>query len=656
MKYIKIITLLALSSLVLSSCEDDIMEWQDRPEEDKITVAELPLELAEKITRYDALNTYTDFVLGAGIIMDRYTTNEVYRNLVNANFDDVTVGYAMKHGAMVNVEGDINFVPVDEFISLTNEANIDVYGHTLMWHANQNANYLNGLIAPTIIPGSSGSNALDLTGLKDGSFSSWARNNPGDGITIVENEGLSGESSAVQLIAGNAASQPFNLQLTTPNIPVDSDHTYEISFYIKSDQAGRGRISFDANVTNQDPFKDWYNTGGEATEAFETSGEWQQVIFTIDDLVAGATTFNFNFDLGYLPGVTYLLDTDNISVVDLDASSDTVNFITNGYFENGTLDPWYGYGNSSTRMISNDGEGYGDTGFAMVLTNPTAVQAFEAQQVYEFTDPLEQGTELTFSFYIKADVESSIQIELQSPDFSADYSGGLTVGTNWTQVVQTITPTAADRNKFIFDFGTSAATYYIDDIVLTNGEVATGSGPIIIEKTDEEKEALIGAAMEDWMSQMLTHYKGEVTAWDVVNEPMREDGTLRDGNVAELASDDFYWVKYLGIDFGVRAFEMARQYGNPNDILFLNDYNLEASLAKCDGLIEYANYIESQGASVDGIGTQMHISLNTSRENIVEMFKKLAASGKLIKVSELDVRLGTASPTTEQLAQQADMY
>ena len=655
MKFIRLLPAFILASIFLSSCEDDIMEWQDRPEESKIETADLPLGLEEKISRYDALKSYTDFVLGAGIIMDRYTSNEVYRNLVNENFDDVTVGYAMKHGAMVNAQGEINFGPVDDFMALTNEGGIDVYGHTLIWHANQNANYLNGLIAPQVIPGSSGPNALDLSGLKDGSFNGWAKNNPGDGISIVENAGLGGDSQAIQLIASASASQAYNLQLATPDISVQSDHQYEISFYIKSDQTGKGRISFDANVTNQYPYKDWYNTGGDATEAFETNSQWQQVKFTVDDLKADATSFKFNFDLGYLPGVTYFIDVNNISVVDLDAESQTVNFISNGNFETGTLAPWTSNG-SATGQVSAEGEGYGDTGYAMILNNPTAGQFYEAQQAYEFDAPLEQDTELTFSFYIKADVATSLQIELQSPDYSADYSGAIEVGTTWAQVVGTITPSAADRGKFLFDFGDTATTFYIDDVVLTNGEVSTGTDPVVIEKSDEEKAELIGGAMEDWISKMVAHYKDEVSAWDVVNEPMKEGGSLRDGNVTDKAADDFYWVKYLGKDYGVMAFKLARQYGNPDDVLFINDYNLEANLAKCDGLIEYVNYIESQGATVDGIGTQMHISLNTSRDNIVEMFKKLAASGKMIKISEFDVRLGTASPTTAQLADQADMY
>ena len=73
-------------------------------------------------------------------------------------------------------------------------------------------------------------------------------------------------------------------------------------------------------------------------------------------------------------------------------------------------------------------------------------------------------------------------------------------------------------------------------------------------------------------------------------------------------------------------------------------------------MIKYVEYIESQGAKVDGIGTQMHIGLTTDKDKIVQMFQKLAASGKLIKISELDVRLGTKTPTVAQQASQAEMY
>ena len=233
MKYRKLLLISILSSMVFSSCDDDIMEWKDIDEQSRVTTAELPLELQEKITRYDALKSYTDYVLGAGIILDLYMNDDTYSNLVNENFDEVTVGYAMKHGAMVNAQGEINFTPIDNFMARTNAAGIDVYGHTLVWHANQNASYLNSLIAPTVIPGSAGSSALDISGLKDGTLNGWALNNPGAGISIVEDQGLSGDSQAIQLISSADASQPYNLQVVTPNIPVVSGHQYEVSFYIK---------------------------------------------------------------------------------------------------------------------------------------------------------------------------------------------------------------------------------------------------------------------------------------------------------------------------------------------------------------------------------------------------------------------------------------
>ncbi len=63
------------------------------------------------------------------------------------------------------------------------------------------------------------------------------------------------------------------------------------------------------------------NTGGDFTEFFETTSQYQQVQFTVSDFVDGATTFQFLFDLGYLPDVTYYIDVNTISVVDLDAET-----------------------------------------------------------------------------------------------------------------------------------------------------------------------------------------------------------------------------------------------------------------------------------------------------------------------------------------------
>jgi GH35 family endo-1,4-beta-xylanase len=125
-----------------------------------------------------------------------------------------------------------------------------------------------------------------------------------------------------------------------------------------------------------------------------------------------------------------------------------------------------------------------------------------------------------------------------------------------------------------------------------------------------------------------------------------------------MAADEFYWQDYLGKDYAVMAFNLARQYGNADDVLFINDYNLEYNIDKCKGLIAYMNYIESKGAQVDGIGTQMHISVDSDKDKIVEMFGLLAATGKMVKVSELDLGVGvpTTDATDEDYIAQAEMY
>src|SRR5690606_30772330 len=180
------------------------------------------------------------------------------------------------------------------------------------------------------------------------------------------------------------------------------------SFYIRSDQPGKGRISF-GGLANNYPWMDWLATGSQ-TEAFETTSQWQQVRFRVSDF--SAASFQMFFDLGYLPGVTYYIDVDNISVVDLDAERDVVNLITNGNFEGGNLDGWNGWGNGTTSAVPAGREGCGSGGDAKVLTNPTAAQAYEAEQLSTVGEPLEKGKDYTVSLYITAHVPAHIQFEV----------------------------------------------------------------------------------------------------------------------------------------------------------------------------------------------------------------------------------------------------
>ena len=134
MKYKKILPIIASSLLIFASCDDNLMDWEKDPDHGEVTGAELPLALVEKISRYEPLKNYTNFVLGNGIGVDLYMSDDAYRNIVNANFDEVTPGYEMKHGPMVNAKGEINFATMDAFVAKTKEAGLSVFGPVSYTH------------------------------------------------------------------------------------------------------------------------------------------------------------------------------------------------------------------------------------------------------------------------------------------------------------------------------------------------------------------------------------------------------------------------------------------------------------------------------------------------------------------------------------------
>lgn len=662
MKYKYIIPAIALAAMSLIACDDSKMEWYKDPSHGDVTESELPLQLAEKISRYDVLKSYAPFTLGIGVGLDEYLNNDAYRALVEENFDEITIGYAMKHGPMVASDGSLKFAQVGKLIEQLQSAGLGLYGHTLVWHQNQNAGYLNGLIAPTVIPGNDGDNLISNGSFEDG-LTGWVVPYYASNVTAVADEAID-ETQSMKVVIGSFGGSKYNMQINSPEFAIVKDHRYEISFFIKSDVAGSVGLNFpNANLKNQYPM-----TNGSSTVA--TSSTWTKVTYnpttTPDGMVATTddSAMKFTLLLGEFNNETYYVD--GVTVIDLDAQP--YNYITNSDFEGGNIDSWSGWGNGSTREISANGEGFGDTGYAMKLTNPTAASNYNAQAKIDFPKdaegniiPLKNGQKYKASLWIKSSAtDGSVQLQLQPNN--NQYSRDRAVGVAWTQLEWEFTSDGDDTSLFI-DFGLKAATYYVDNVVLQEvtegGGSGSGSGTIIVEKTDEEKAELIGGAMQSWISQMVSHCKGIVKAWDVVNEPM-DDGkpsSLKTGvGKTDLASDEFYWQDYLGKDYAVTAFKLARQYGNADDKLFINDYNLEYNLAKCDGLIAYVQYIEGKGVTVDGIGTQMHISITSNKDNIAQMFQKLAATGKLIKISELDITVGTASPTAEQFAQQAEMY
>lgn len=130
------------------------------------------------------------------------------------------------------------------------------------------------------------------------------------------------------------------------------------------------------------------------------------------------------------------------------------------------------------------------------------------------------------------------------------------------------------------------------------------------------------------------HFKGEVASWDVVNEAIRDDGTWRNQDVN--AGDGSIWRRHLGADYIARAFLYAHE-ADPNALLFYNDYGQEYSTVKLDSIIALVTRLKARGIPISGIGMQMHIDINTSNAGITTALQRLAATGLLIHISELDI-------------------
>ncbi|WP_064198231.1 MULTISPECIES: endo-1,4-beta-xylanase [Emticicia] len=132
----------------------------------------------------------------------------------------------------------------------------------------------------------------------------------------------------------------------------------------------------------------------------------------------------------------------------------------------------------------------------------------------------------------------------------------------------------------------------------------------------------------DHIKTVAGRYKGKVFSWDVVNEALNEDGTLRNS----------VFLKHLGEGYLADAFKLAQE-ASPNTELYYNDYNNEQP-AKRAGCIKLIKKIQESGARIDGVGIQGHwhvgkIPLKDIEESILEY----SALGLKVMFTELDIEV-----------------
>lgn len=669
MKHLDKLIPMAMGLALLTSCADNDMPFFGGVTQPAASAQYAYLNEYDVLKNYINPNANPDFKLGLGVDAASFDAGNAQYQIAATNFNEVTPGNEMKYASIVGNDGSMNFATVSSFIEDAQAANLTIYGHALAWHSQQNNTYLNGLIAPVVIPAPSGSSDFLQ-------FNNPTAGNPWDQQVCYQLDEPLVQGTEYTMTFSAKADTPFNLQIWAKPSDTSTDITLNGALALTTD--------------------------------------WSDYTFTFTPDRADITYITVT--CGGLQGN---MGIDNIT---LTASGTTNNLIENGDFEDSDLTHWvklYGWhavtyaieegtGDGEATMVPHDvwtcdfnnGEvigGWGDDFSAenvatggedgsgcMKCGHSNEKQGWEVQFAQGLNGVLTNGTTYKLSFKIKGSVAGTITANLRNAESYANRGDfqSINVTTDWEELNLSATCNGDDANSFIFNIGNYVGDLYIDDVRLYY-ETAGGE----IEKTPEEKKEILTNAMDAWITGIMNATGGYVTAWDAVNEAI--SGVDGDGDgfydlqSAENGdpSTNFYWQDYLGSEdyvpivtqLATQRFEEAG--GDPSQLkLFINDYNLESpwdNNRKLEGLIHWIGVWEEKGAKIDGIGTQMHVTYKLDQaaqqdqeEHIERMFQLLANTGKLIKISELDMgitdengnTITTDQLTYEEQLKMADFY
>lgn len=650
--------------LALSSCADD-------------KFSEYRTDMTKNLKEYQYLNNYEplkkyvedmkasgkcnpDFKLGIALEAAEFNKQGLVYCLAGSNFNEMTAGNAMKYASCVKNDGTFDFNTVKDFVANAKDAGLTIYGHTLAWHSQQNKKYLSKLIADKELPPSSNvTRCLVINNKKPGDH--W------DAQLYFP----------AQLSQGKKYVFKMNAKATAP---------FELILWGAPGDAGLGSISVDTQ---------W----NEYTVNFTPSANYE----------------NFVFAAGKLGGE---LDIKSLSLCE---EGSTNNLIVNGDIKGNEVPctkpySWHTWLTSEIQDVAesqvvdipvsvghltfDDGQNLGGwgmdnapkivNGVCEVGNNAAKENPWNSQVNYEPGFAFENGTTYHLKMKIKGSVAGEFGAGFQNPD---GYKGcgdfpTIKVTTDWKEVDVTTKCNGDNALRLLLNIGKYAGTLYIDDF-----EVYYTKSANSIPLTDEEKKSLLTDAMGKWIDGMMEATDGYVTSWEVVNEALSGkdydgDGkfdlqSAKRGNVsADDAKNNFYWQDYLGdIDYVRTAVADARKSfaahnGDPEKLkLFINDYNLESDWddnGKLRSLIQWIKDWEADGVTkIDGIASQMHISCyadpntqKSKKDHIVKMLELMKESGKLCKISELDMgyvdaagkEVKTADITEEQHKEMRDLY
>lgn len=649
--------------LALSSCADD-------------KFSEYRTDMTKNLKEYQYLNNYEplkkyvedmkasgkcnpDFKLGIALAAPDFNKQELVYCLAGSNFEEMTAGNAMKYASCVKNDGTFDFNTVKDFVTNAQDAGLTIYGHTLAWHSQQPNKYLNGLIADKELP-------------------------PSSNVTrclVIKNANAGGH--------------------------------WDAQLYFPAQLSQGKKYVFTMNAKASAPFDLilWGAPGDADLGSISVGTQWNE--YTVE-FTPAANYENFVFAAGKLGGE---LDIKSLSLCE---EGSTNNLIVNGDIKGDEVPcnkpySWHTVTSeiqevaesqvveipvSVGHLTFDDGQNLGGwnmdnapkivNGVCEVGNNAAKANPWDAQINYEPGFTFENGKTYHLKMKIKGSVAGEFGAAFQNPD---GYKGcgdfpTIKVTTDWKEVDVSTTCSGDNALRLLLNIGKYAGTLYIDDF-----EVYYTKSANSIPLTDEEKKDVLTTAMGTWIDGMMAACDGYVTSWDVVNEALSgadKDGdgkydlqSAKRGNVsADDAKNNFYWQDYLGdIDYVRTAVAAARKSfaahnGDPDKLkLFINDYNLESDWddnGKLKSLIQWIHDWEADGVTkIDGIATQMHIScyadpntLESKKNHIVKMLQLMAESGKLCKISELDMGYVDAAGnsvtydqmTEEQHKEMRDLY
>ena len=641
---------------------------------------------------YEPLKEYvdnSDFHLGLAVAAPDYNKQELVYSLANSNFTEIVAGNAMKMASVVNDKGEMNFATVSEFVNNATDAGMSVYGHTLAWHSQQPVKWLNSLLAdkPAPIP-EGGANACIVYDCGDAGANPWDKQAhyklpiPMEkGKTYVvkarvkaDNGGDFGlwpiwDASPNRDQWGGSADVSYQASYPITSSFSDLEWTFEAPFPIDKLQFVFGKIGGkvyidDLSCKEKGSDAEMVKNGSFDEDSMDGWGNnWNGPSFSIEGQAAGPATFFVSLiNNGDMEG------DDATNFAKKENAGATVYEITDGVGKNGSR---------GVKIASNGGQ----------------PDAWESQFWIVSNEVLHIGDKIHVAFDYRADGGcAGTNVDTQAHFGPGEYqhwacAGTVSFSNEWQTYDKIFTVDASmakqddkGMKSIAFNMSPNAAdgNYYIDNVVLEIEKSGDG-----IPLTPEERKDTLTWAMEQWIAGMMEACDGKVKAWDVVNEAISggdPDGegvyALQHGTPDNTT--DFFWQdadKLGDLDYVRTAVRLARQYG-PEDIkLFINDYNLESDWDqnnKLKSLIAWIKRWEADGVTkIDGIGSQMHISCyanpttQASKKAAIEnMLKLMASSGKLCRISELDMgyvdadgnSVKTDNMTEEMHHQMAELY